>query len=75
MAPTWPRCRSACRGPTGDREWLGPRPDPAGHAHAHQLPGGRPEENAYPDILGGDQKAQIEAVRAYLLSLDRGGAR
>jgi mono/diheme cytochrome c family protein len=28
-----------------------------------------PSENAYPDILGGDQKKQIEAVRAYLLSL------
>jgi mono/diheme cytochrome c family protein len=31
-------------------------------------------ENAYPDILGGDQKKQIEAVRAYLLTLGRGGA-
>ena len=32
-----------------------------------------PQENAYPEILGGDQKKQIEAVRAYLLSL--GGAK
>jgi mono/diheme cytochrome c family protein len=31
-----------------------------------------PKENAYPEILGGDQKQQIEAVRAYLLTL--GGA-
>ena len=33
-----------------------------------------PEENAYPEILGGDQGKQIEAMRAYLLSLG-GGAR
>ena len=32
-----------------------------------------PNENAYPEILGGDQKKQIEAVRAYLLSLGGGG--
>lgn len=31
-----------------------------------------PQENAYPDVLGGDQQKQIEAVRAYLLTL--GGA-
>jgi len=28
-----------------------------------------PKENAFPEILGGDQKKQIEAVRAYLLTL------
>ncbi len=33
-----------------------------------------PSENAYPEILGGDQKKQIEAVRAYLLTLGKGGA-
>jgi cytochrome c2 len=32
-----------------------------------------PEENAFPEILGGDQKAQIEAVRSYLLTLGPGG--
>jgi hypothetical protein len=32
-----------------------------------------PEENAFPEVLGGDQKKQIDAVRAYLLTL--GGAR
>jgi mono/diheme cytochrome c family protein len=33
------------------------------------------KENAYPEILGGDQQKQIEAVRAYLLSLgEKGGA-
>jgi mono/diheme cytochrome c family protein len=33
-----------------------------------------PKENAYPEILGGDQKKQIEAVRAYLLTLGEKGA-
>jgi hypothetical protein len=33
----------------------------------------KPEENAFPEILGGDQKAQIEAVRSYLLTLGPGG--
>jgi hypothetical protein len=33
-----------------------------------------PEENGFPEILGGDQKKQIEAVRSYLLSLGRGQA-
>ena len=32
-------------------------------------------ENAYPDILGGDQRRQTEAVRAYLLTLGKGGTR
>ena len=30
-----------------------------------------PTENSFPEILGGDQKKQIEAVRAYLLTLGR----
>ena len=33
-----------------------------------------PQENAYPEVLGGDQKEQIEAVRAYLLTLGPRGA-
>jgi mono/diheme cytochrome c family protein len=32
------------------------------------------QENAYPEVLGGDQKKQIEAVRAYLLTLGKGSA-
>jgi mono/diheme cytochrome c family protein len=32
-----------------------------------------PADNAFPEILGGDQKKQIEAVRAYLLTLGPGG--
>jgi hypothetical protein len=34
----------------------------------------RPEENAFPDILGGEQKAQVEAVTQYLLTLGPGGS-
>jgi len=33
-----------------------------------------PAENAFPEILAGDQKRQIEAVRAYLLTLGPRGA-
>ena len=32
-----------------------------------------PEENAFPEILGGDQDEQIEAVRQYLLTLGADG--
>jgi hypothetical protein len=32
-----------------------------------------PGENAFPEILGGDQAKQIDAVRAYLLTLGPGG--
>jgi len=32
-----------------------------------------PSENAYPEILGGDRDAQIEAVRAYVLTLGGNG--
>jgi hypothetical protein len=31
----------------------------------------KPEENAFPEVLGGDQEKQIAAVRAYLLTLGR----
>jgi hypothetical protein len=31
-----------------------------------------PSENAFPEILGGDQAKQIDAVRAYLLTLGPG---
>jgi hypothetical protein len=33
----------------------------------------KPEENAFPEILGGDPHRQIEAVRSYLLTLGPGG--
>jgi hypothetical protein len=32
-----------------------------------------PSENAFPEILGGDQAKQVDAVRAYLLTLGPGG--
>lgn len=32
------------------------------------------EENAFPEVLGGDQAKQVEAVRAYLLTFGRGAA-
>jgi hypothetical protein len=32
-----------------------------------------PSENAFPEILGGDRVKQIDAVRAYLLTLGPGG--
>jgi hypothetical protein len=32
-----------------------------------------PSENAFPEILGGDQARQVDAVRAYLLTLGTGG--
>jgi mono/diheme cytochrome c family protein len=35
----------------------------------------KPEENAYPEVFGGDQKMQIEAVRSYLLTLGPSGER
>jgi hypothetical protein len=31
-----------------------------------------PQENAFPEILGGDQAQQIEAMRSYLLTLGGG---
>ena len=31
------------------------------------------EENAFPEVLGGDQAKQVEAVRAYLLTFGPGG--
>ena len=71
--PTWPRCRERLRARLADAV--------AGRTRQHIQPGTRmpsnfpedPEENAFPEILGGDQAKQIEAVRAYLLTFGRGG--
>jgi cytochrome c2 len=41
-----------------------------------RMPSNFPEkadENAFPEVLGGDQAKQVEAVRAYLLTFGRGG--
>jgi hypothetical protein len=35
----------------------------------------RPEDSAFPEILHGEQKEQIEAVTQYLLTLGPGGSR
>jgi cytochrome c2 len=35
----------------------------------------RKEDNAYPDVLGGDPKPQIDAVTQYLLTLGHGGSK
>ena len=53
-------------------QWL---KDPGRIQPGTRMPQDFPEtasENAYPEILGGDQSKQIEAVRAYLLSLGTG---
>lgn len=53
-------------------KWLA---DPGAIAPGTRMPANfpaNPQENAYPDILGGDQQKQIEAVRAYLLTLGHG---
>jgi len=50
-------------------QWLA---DPGRIQPGTRMPANFPanaSENAYPEILGGDQAKQIEAVRAYLLSL------
>jgi len=52
-------------------EWLA---DPGRIAPGTRMPANfpaDPNENAFPEILGGDQARQIEAVRAYLLTLGR----
>ena len=54
-------------------QWLA---DPGKVMPGTRMPANFPvdaKENAYPEILGGDQKKQIEAVRAYLLTLGGGG--
>jgi mono/diheme cytochrome c family protein len=53
-------------------EWLA---DPGRIQPGTRMPANFPKdagENAYPDILGGDQQKQIQAVTQYLLTLGRG---
>ena len=55
-------------------KWLA---DPQSILPGTRMPANFPanaEENAFPDVLGGDQQKQIEAVRAYLLTLGGGQA-
>jgi len=54
-------------------QWLA---DPQRIQPGTRMPSNFPEkaeENAFPEILGGDQRQQIEAVRSYLLTLGPGG--
>jgi cytochrome c2 len=56
-------------------QWL---KDPGRIQPGTRMPSDFPEtasDNAYPEILGGDQAKQIDAVRAYLLSLGGGAAK
>jgi cytochrome c2 len=59
-------------------EWLRPwLEDPGRIQPGTKMPANFPKdpsENAFPEILGGDQQKQIEAVTQYLLTLGRGGA-
>jgi cytochrome c2 len=55
--------------------WLA---DPQKIMPGTRMPSNFPEkadENAFPDVLGGDQQKQIEAVRAYLLTLGPGASK
>ncbi len=74
MAPDLARARARLR-PEWIKRWL---KDPQRIVPGTRMPQNfpeRPEDNVYPDILGGDQQAQIEAVTQFLLSLDHGGSR
>jgi cytochrome c2 len=54
-------------------QWLA---DPQKIQPGTRMPSNFPEkaeENAFPEILGGDQRQQVEAVRSYLLTLGPGG--
>jgi hypothetical protein len=73
MAPDLALSRERLR-PGWIKSWL---EDPMRIQPATRMPQNfpaRPEDNAFPEILGGDQKAQIEAVTQYLLTLKTGGS-
>jgi mono/diheme cytochrome c family protein len=73
MAPDLAMARERLR-PGWIKSWL---EDPMRIQPATRMPQNfpqRPEDNAFPEILGGDQKAQIEAVTQYLLTLEAGGS-
>jgi mono/diheme cytochrome c family protein len=75
MAPDLAKVNERLR-PAWVAQWLA---DPARIQPGTRMPANfpqNPEENAYPDILGGDQQKQIEAVTGYMLTLGGGaGAR
>jgi cytochrome c2 len=59
-------------------EWLHPwLSDPGKIQPGTRMPANFPKdaaENAYPEVLGGDQAKQIEAVTQYLMTLGQGAA-
>jgi hypothetical protein len=59
-------------------EWLRPwLSDPGKIQPGTRMPANFPKdaaENAYPEVLGGDQARQIEAVTQYLMTLGPGAA-
>lgn len=70
MAPDLAKVNERLR-PEWVMQWLA---DPARIQPGTRMPSNfpvNPEENAYPDVLGGDQKKQIEAVTGHLLTLGR----
>jgi cytochrome c2 len=71
MAPDLAKVKARLRAAWLD-QWLA---DPGRIAPGTRMPANfpaDPQENAYPEILGGDQKKQIAAVRSYLLTLGLG---
>jgi mono/diheme cytochrome c family protein len=71
MAPDLAKVPQRLRASWLDR-WLA---DPGSIAPGTRMPSNFPtdaSENAYPEVLGGDQKKQIAAVRSYLLTLGSG---
>jgi cytochrome c2 len=74
MAPDLARARARLR-PGWIKSWL---KDPQRIVPGTRMPQNfpeRPEDSAFPEILGGEQKEQIEAVTQFLLTLGPGGAR
>ncbi|HXK08576.1 MAG TPA: c-type cytochrome [Vicinamibacteria bacterium] len=72
MAPDLAAVRARLR-PGWIRSWL---KDPQRIVPGTRMPQNfpdKPEENAYPDVLGGKQQAQIDAVTQFLLTLGPGG--
>jgi cytochrome c2 len=68
MAPDLAKVPTRLR-PDWLTQWLA---DPGRIAPGTRMPAAfpvKPEENAFPDVLAGDQKSQIEAMRQYLLTL------
>jgi mono/diheme cytochrome c family protein len=71
MAPDLAKVPQRLRAAWLDK-WLA---DPGSIAPGTRMPSNFPKdasENAYPEVLGGDQQKQIVAVRTYLLSLGAG---